>query len=331
MLNKIDFLYRSLQLATYGIGKVSPMQMHGWVLINSHERIVSEGWAPNKSIDILLAHSFEADEYTLYVSSFSKAVADLFSLQKIPNIQSLYCCSSISETHKNIVSDNVICYEKQLAEQESFINRRYNCISNRLRPYIVLKWAQTSDGFVARKNFDSKWISNSLSRKWVHKWRTEEDAILVATNTAHYDNPQLNVRSWTGKNPIRIVIDKHLRLSHTLKLFDNSQPTFCYNTKIDKQDGLITWIKLPERNKADFFSELLADLGQRQIQSVIIEGGSQLLHFLVEQELWDEARVFVSPTYFGDGIVAPHIKRSFLSHQQQIGSDFLYYYFNTKS
>ena len=99
------------------------------------------------------------------------------------------------------------------------------------RPFILLKWAETADGFIARKNFDSKWISNPQSRRLVHQWRADEDAIMVGTNTAHYDNPRLNVRGVTGNDPIRVVIDRQLRLDPSLHVFDGNQPTLCYNLK----------------------------------------------------------------------------------------------------
>ena len=115
------------------------------------------------------------------------------------------------------------------------LNKRFFTSIEKQRPYIILKWAQTTDGFIARKNYDSKWISGEQSRKLVHKWRSEEDAIMVATHTAQYDNPRLDVRDWSGKSPIRVVIDKKLELSDKLNLFDGSVQTLCFNLKENRK------------------------------------------------------------------------------------------------
>jgi diaminohydroxyphosphoribosylaminopyrimidine deaminase/5-amino-6-(5-phosphoribosylamino)uracil reductase len=170
------------------------------------------------------------------------------------------------------------------------------------RPYTILKWAETADGFVARENFDSKWISNDHARQLVHKWRTEEDAILVGARTAAYDNPQLNVRDWTGRNPVRVVIDRYLRLSSRLHLFDKKQLTICYNVLKHEEHENLSLIRIDENN---FIHNLLQDLYRRKIQSVIIEGGASTLGMFIEDNLWDEARIFTAPQKFDKGIQAP--------------------------
>jgi len=120
------------------------------------------------------------------------------------------------------------------------LNRRFFTFHNKRRPYIVLKWAETQDGFMVKKGCGSRWISNKLSRKLVHKWRSEEDAIMVGTNTAKLDNPKLNTRDWSGKDPVRIVIDRQRRLKDDLNIFDKKNLTLCYNTKLnDEKKNLI--------------------------------------------------------------------------------------------
>jgi diaminohydroxyphosphoribosylaminopyrimidine deaminase/5-amino-6-(5-phosphoribosylamino)uracil reductase len=120
------------------------------------------------------------------------------------------------------------------------LNKRFFTAIEKQRPYILLKWAETADGFMARENYDSKWISHELSRQLVHQWRTQEDAVLVGTRTAMHDNPQLNVRDWSGRNPVRIVLDRFLRLSDKLHLFDGRQKTLCYNV-LAPQPFLCSW------------------------------------------------------------------------------------------
>jgi diaminohydroxyphosphoribosylaminopyrimidine deaminase/5-amino-6-(5-phosphoribosylamino)uracil reductase len=196
--------------------------------------------------------------------------------------------------------------EVGILEQEgSRLNHRFFTFIKKNRPYIILKWAQTADGFLARKNYDSKWISHEQSRQFVHKWRAEEDAVLVGTRTAQHDNPILNVRNWTGRDPTRIVLDRFLRLSDKLNLFDKSQPTFCYNVLRHEEHDQILLIRVDEK---DFIQQVIHDLLQRKIQSLIVEGGAQTLQLFLERGLWDEARIFNTQKTFGEGVVAPTIQ-----------------------
>lgn len=214
--------------------------------------------------------------------------------------------------------------EAGLLEQDGLeLNKRFFKSIREKKPYIILKWAQTADGFIARDDFDSKWISNKISRKLVHKWRSEEDAILVGTNTAQYDNPSLNVRDWVGDNPKRIVIDRHLRLDKTLNLFDQTIPTVCYNLKSSSSQENLEYVQLSEEN---FMLELLQDLHQRDIRSLIIEGGASTLNEFIKEGLWDEARVFTAPVTFGSGIRAPLLTNALFESNEQIEGDSLSYF-----
>jgi len=190
------------------------------------------------------------------------------------------------------------------------------------RPYIILKWAQTADGYIARKNFDSKWVTNEYSRQLVHRWRTEEDAFLVGSRTAQYDNPRLNVRDWTGRSPTRILIDRFLRVSDEHHLFDGTQKTIVYNVLKHEENGNISRIRIDE---TDFLSNLIKDLYKRKIQSVVVEGGAETLQSFIKAELWDEARVFISPQSFGGGVPAPAL-HGILRAEECIGSDVLSLY-----
>ena len=199
-------------------------------------------------------------------------------------------------------------YTGLLAEKGRWLNRRFFTFHEQKRPYVILKWAQTADGFIARENYDSKWISCIESRTLVHKWRAEEGAIMVGTNTALHDNPQLNVRMVEGKNPVRLFIDRGLRIPSDYHLFDQTQQTVCYTS--EKEGG---------KDNLEFMSidfskyitrQILDDLYKRNIQSVIVEGGNQLLSEFIELGFWDEARVFKSLITFEKGIKAPIINGS---------------------
>lgn len=199
------------------------------------------------------------------------------------------------------------------------VNKRFFTFIEKQRPYIILKWAETSDGFIARKNLDSRWISDEYSRQLVHKWRSEEDAILVGMRTAQQDNPQLNVRDWSGRNPVRIVIDRFLKLNEKIHLFDGTQKSLCYNVIKHEELQNLSFVRIEEEN---FLSHLVQDLYKRKIQSVIIEGGTKTLQAFIDAELWDEARIFVSRQRFHDGIAAPVIAGS-VDSQQTIKNDWL--------
>lgn len=202
------------------------------------------------------------------------------------------------------------------------LNKRFFTFLSKKRPYIILKWAETADGFIARENFDSKWISNEHSRQLVHKWRSEEDAVLVGTGTALHDNPALTVRDWSGRNPTRIVIDRYGRLPQTLTLFDGQQQTICYTTIKNETLKNLEFLKLDE---SSFQKDLVNDLYKRNIQSVIIEGGATTLQQFINSSLWDEARVFTSGLEFGSGIPAPQFNGNLISRESVVNDTLTVY------
>ena len=173
---------------------------------------------------------------------------------------------------------------------------------------MILKWAQTLDGFmdINRKNGDPagpNWISNDISRMIVHEWRSEEQAILVGTNTALLDNPKLNVREWPGKSPVRLVIDRTLRLPKSLHLFDNSYKTVVFNEVTDRQEKETRYKRLDFSR--DIIPQMMSWLYGQGVQSLLVEGGRQLLEAFIKSGCWDESRVFTGKKNFGSGIAAP--------------------------
>jgi len=197
------------------------------------------------------------------------------------------------------------------------LNKRFFTFHNKERPYIILKWAQTADGFIAPLNRAKKepvWITNPYSRQLVHKWRSEEQAILVGTQTVVDDNPRLDVRDWTGNNPVRIVLDKNCRISKESLIFDSSASTLLLsNNDINYTENVAKQIA----NK----------LFENNIQSVIIEGGSKTLQTFIDENLWDEARVFIGDSYFSSGTRAPLLPKK-KTEIQKIASDELLIYSN---
>lgn len=196
-------------------------------------------------------------------------------------------------------------------------HKRFFTVQDKKRPYIILKWAETKDGFIAPLTKDEQkpvWISNQYSQQLVHKWRSEEHAILVGTNTVIADNPKLNVRSWSGQNPVRIVLDRSLRTYKDLAVFDESVKTIfitekenCQFEPFDSAQDKLSRELIFET--IDFSKnigiQICEVLQKHQIQSVIIEGGLQTLQTFISENLWDEARVFNGKTEFKEGVKSP--------------------------
>ncbi len=202
-----------------------------------------------------------------------------------------------------------------LEKQARELNKRFFTFHEKKRPYIILKWAQTLDGLIDIERspetpIGPNWITGEYEKILVHKWRTEEQAILVGTNTIKYDNPQLTARLFYGENPLRMFIDKKLQFvknKNNYKIFDNSAKTICFtnkniNFKINKN---ITFVKI--QSEKNFLEEILKYIYNLGIMSIIVEGGSKLLSSFIEKNLWDEARVFIGYKTFIKGVQAPKI------------------------
>ncbi|AHM61082.1 riboflavin biosynthesis protein RibD [Flammeovirgaceae bacterium 311] len=313
-------MQRALELARLGLGYASPNPMVGCVVVHQ-ERIIGEGWhrqygGPHAEVNAVesVADKSLLPQSTVYVSlepcnhwGKTPPCTDLL-LQHKP--KRVVICNTDSNPRaagglQRLQAAGIEVEAGLLEKDGRWLNRRFFTVVEKKRPYIILKWAQTADGFMARSDYSSKWISNAYARQLVHKWRSEEDAILVGSNTARYDNPQLTNRDWPGypRQPLRVVIDRQLLLHQNLHLFDASYPSICYNLKEDREAPNLTFRQLAADN---FLEHLLEDLKGRGVQSVLIEGGPRLFTQLFELGLWDEIRMFVAPHSFGSGIAAPH-------------------------
>ena len=314
------YMLRAMELASLGLGSVSPNPMVGCVVVHGEE-IIGEGYHEEYGKAHAEPNAIASVKYPDLIPSSTVYVTlePCAHWGKTPPCANLLVDKKVKKVVIGTVDTNPLVggkgiqllkeagievvtgvLDKQVREQ----NRRFFTFMEKNRPYVILKWAQTKDGFIARENYDSKWISNPYSRQMVHKWRSEEDAIMVGTLTAKYDNPQLNVRGWEGRNPLRIVVDRNLNLDGGLHLFDQSQATLCYNQIGTEKSENLERVKLP----IGFgINEILKDLFERKIQSLIVEGGAQLLNKFIQENLWDEARVFTGQVQFGKGIPAPKL------------------------
>jgi diaminohydroxyphosphoribosylaminopyrimidine deaminase/5-amino-6-(5-phosphoribosylamino)uracil reductase len=332
------FMKRALELALLGRGYVSPNPLVGCVIVYNGA-IIGEGWHKKYGESHAEVNAIESvqdksllKESTLYVnlepcSHFGKTppCADLLIKHQLKKVVIANLDTNpvvVGDGIKKLRAAGIEVITGILEKEGRELNKRFFTFIEKKRPFILLKWAETSDGFIAHENYDSKWISNEYSRQLVHKWRTEEDAILVGTKTAFHDNPELTVREWTGRNPVRIVLDRFLRLSDKLHLFDRSHKTICYNVLKHEEHPNLSLIRLAEEN---FINHLLEDLVKQKIQSVLVEGGATTLQLFMDAELWDEARVFVSDKGFGKGIAAPRIHGNLIG-QESVFNDTLRFY-----
>jgi diaminohydroxyphosphoribosylaminopyrimidine deaminase/5-amino-6-(5-phosphoribosylamino)uracil reductase len=313
------YMNRALQLAQIGIGSVSPNPMVGCVIVKDH-KIIGEGWyekygEPHAEVNAIAS---VVDQSMMEGADMYVTLEPCSHTGKTPPCADLICRFKFNKIYIATIDSNPLVAGKGIAKinahgiptqigllaiKARILNKRFFTFYEKNRPYITLKWAQTADGFVAREDYSSKWISNELSRTFVQRMRMEEDAIMVGTNTALYDNPKLTVRIADCKQPTRIVVDKNLRLPSNLSLFDGQSPTLVYNTLITKVDNNTDYISI--ENGANFIQKILLDLKNRKIQSIIIEGGSKLLQSFIEANLWDEAHIFESINQFKKGIKAP--------------------------
>lgn len=332
------YMHRALELAVNGLGSVSPNPLVGCVVVCDN-KMIGEGWhmqygGPHAEVNAInsVLDKPALKDSVVYVtlepcSHYGKTppCADLLIQCKVKG--AIICNADVNplvsgQGVAKLRNAGIDVEENFLSEVGEEMNRRFFTFFRKGRPYIILKWAQTTDGFIARENFESKWISNELSRKLVHKWRGEEDAVMVGGNTAHYDNPRLNVRSWEGKDPVRIVIDRKLRLSKNMNLLDGSQKTIVYNMLENHMMDNLEYVKLPEEN---FLQGLFSDLYHKRIQSVMVEGGAALMNELIGLNLWDEARVFRSDIVFGKGIAAPKLPIAEVSVEDILGDSLFFY------
>lgn len=321
-------MQRALELAELGRGKVSPNPMVGCVIVHN-DTVIGEGWHKQYGEGHAEVNAIAAveDQSLLSASTVYVTLEPCAHHGKTPPCADLLVSNGVKRVVIGAVDTNPLVGGKGikrledagievnhglLADASRNLNARFFTFIEQKRPYIILKWAETADGFVARENFDSKWISGETSRNLVHQWRAEEDAIMVGTRTAEHDNPRLNVRNWEGNDPIRVVIDKKLTLSKELNLFDRQQPTLVYNSKKNQSLENLEFIQVNDDN---YLPSILKDLYHRKVQSIIIEGGSTLLNSCILSGLWDEARVFKADARFGTGISAPSIEA------EQVGSD----------
>lgn len=332
-------MQRCLQLAALGAGKVAPNPMVGCVIV-LNDKIIGEGYhkhygashAEVNAVDSVQNKELLKDA-TVYVSlepcsHFGKTppCADLLKHCQVKQV-----VVGCLDPHEQVAGKGVEKLRKAgidvlvgiLENECKYLNRRFITFHEKKRPYVILKWAETKDGFMAGPE---KQISGRLAQQRLHLWRSEEAAFMVGTRTLIEDNPALNVRLVSGNNPIRIAVDNELKsLNHELKFYDQSQATIIINTVKNAKDGLIEFIKVMDTTP----NSILNALFERHILSVVIEGGAKLLNSFMQSNTYDEIRVFKSKDkMFLSGLSSPEVLIN-ASVKEDLGEDelLIYYHF----
>jgi diaminohydroxyphosphoribosylaminopyrimidine deaminase/5-amino-6-(5-phosphoribosylamino)uracil reductase len=348
MNNDEKYMRHCLDLAVKGIGNVAPNPMVGCVII-CDETIIGEGYHEQYGqahAEVNAINSVEDKELlktaTLYVnlepcSHFGKTppCSDLIIKYKIPVV-----VIGNVDTNPLVAGKGIKKLEEAGIEVRSGIledeckklNKRFFTFHEKKRPYIILKWAQSADGFIDIKRDEENkgipiQISNSDSKKLLHLWRSQEQAIMVGTNTALLDNPRLTARGVEGKNPLRITIDKWLRIPKYYNLFDQTTPTIIF-TAMDTESKInLEYVKI-DFEKA-IIPQILNELYNRKIQSLIVEGGERILNNFIDLDLWDSARVFIAEKKLLKGVNAPVLNAQPVV-RENISGDKLLFYLNDK-
>jgi diaminohydroxyphosphoribosylaminopyrimidine deaminase / 5-amino-6-(5-phosphoribosylamino)uracil reductase len=337
------FMQRCLQLAGLGAGYTAPNPLVGAVLVHE-DRIIGEGYHQQYGeahAEVNCLNSVPANDRalipvsTLFVSlepcsHFGKTppCADLILRERIPHV--VVGCRDpfpmvAGKGIEKLLAGGVQVTYPFLENQALEKNRRFITFHQQKRPYIILKWAESANHRIAHDGVGHFRISNEWSNRLVHKWRTEEAGILVGTNTALLDNPQLSARLWPGKNPVRIVLDKNLRLPQNLKIFDGSMDSIILNGKRDSiSANVVLKIMNPEKQIPESLLDAMYDL---QILSVLVEGGRKLLQSFIDAGIWDEMRIITNEEMIiPAGLSSPEFKDAKFISSESFGSDTIRYY-----
>jgi diaminohydroxyphosphoribosylaminopyrimidine deaminase / 5-amino-6-(5-phosphoribosylamino)uracil reductase len=347
-----NYMQRCLQLARLGAGAVAPNPMVGAVLVHE-ERIIGEGYhrqygGPHAEVDCIASVKAEdrplIPHATLYVSlepcaHFGKTppCADLILAHSIRKVV-VGCRDPFAAVNgkgiEKLQAAGVAVTVGILEEECRWLNQRFFCFHQQHRPYVVLKWAQTADGKIAAVGKDRLLISNEQTNRLVHRWRSEEMAILVGRNTAMLDDPSLTTRLWPGRQPLRLVVDAQLRLSQHLHLFDGSVPTLVFN--LHQHTMSDEWKEAKGRKGVGYYQisedsllvhQILQALYMLNIQSVLVEGGARLLQSFIDDGSWDEARIITNTRLsIGEGLPAPQLNASCLQQQFALDNDAISFY-----
>jgi len=343
-LNHEHYIKRCLEISKLGIGTTRPNPSVGAVLVVD-DRIIGEGFTSPYGGNHAEVNAISAvkDPTLLATATMYVTLEPCSHFGKTPPCADLIIKNEIKKVVIGCLDSNVLVAGKgierlQNAGCEVIVgvlekeckahHRRFFTFQIKKRPFIILKWAQTLDAYIAPKNRVTQtpvWITNEVSRQLVHKWRSEEQSILVGTTTVLDDNPGLDVRHWKGEDPVRIVIDKELKIPANLKVYDGSVKTIFINETRTYAKGTIFFEKI--NFSEPIAIQICAVLFKHKIQSLIVEGGTKTIQTFIDENLWDEARVFSGEVHFNDGVNAPKLD-VIPTKEENIKDDILKTYLN---
>ena len=340
---------RCIQLAKNGLGTTYPNPMVGSVIVYN-DRIIGEGWhykagLPHAEVNAInsVTNLELLKEATIFIS-----LEPCSHFGKTPPCSDLIINSGIKKVVvgssdpnpkvagkgiQKLIDAGCTVTSGVLADECRDLNKRFFKYHINKRPYLILKWAQTENGFMAPK-IETRgevkapvWITNPQSRQLVHKLRSDEQSILVGTHTVLTDNPSLTTRDWQGNNPIRIVIDRGLKIPNEAAVFDGTTSTIVITEKVESHNRSCCTHEIIDFSN-DVPQQICNVLFQSNIQSVLIEGGAKSLQSFIDSNLWDEAYIFTGAQIFNDGVKAPTLKGKMIS-ENNIKGDVLRHYKNT--
>lgn len=333
---------RCLELAAMGRGQVAPNPVVGAVLVHQ-QRIIGEGYHQQYGqahAEVNCVNSVHDEDKpliplaTMYVSlepcahhGKTPPCADLIVSQGIREVV-IGCVDTFSAVAgkgiEKLEKAGIKVRTGVLEAACRAINNRFFTFHEKKRPYIILKWAQSRNGLMAAGNGAPVRLSNTWSDRLVHKWRSEEMAILVGTRTAISDNPKLNSRLWPGRNPVRLVIDRALTVPRSHHVWDGSIPTIFITAEATGTSGFTETLQLDF--KTALLPQLMKSLHHRHIQSVLVEGGAYVLQRFMEAGLWDEARVITGTVTLPEGQPSPVLTNAVLQDTLQLQGDRIDFY-----
>jgi diaminohydroxyphosphoribosylaminopyrimidine deaminase/5-amino-6-(5-phosphoribosylamino)uracil reductase len=338
------YIRRCLQLARNGLRTTSPNPMVGAVIV-CDGKIIGEGyhicygdWHAEVNAVLSVKDKSLLKRSTMYVSlepcsHYGKTppCADMIVEKQIPRIV-IGCEDPFTKVNgrgiKKLIDGGCKVKVGVLEKECRHLIRGFITLNTLHRPYVTLKWAESADGFIGAWNKHIP-ISTPYSLMLVHKRRAENDAILVGTETARIDNPQLNVRYWSGKNPLRVVLDRKLILPESLRLFDKSAPTLVFTTREHIDSENIKYISVSESEFT--LHRLLEELAARHIQTLLVEGGGKLHQSFIDAGLWDDIFVEKSDVRLYEGVPAARIKSKEVYVEERILGTTIYHYTRLRS
>ncbi|MXV38370.1 bifunctional diaminohydroxyphosphoribosylaminopyrimidine deaminase/5-amino-6-(5-phosphoribosylamino)uracil reductase RibD [Flavobacteriaceae bacterium Ap0902] len=334
-------MQRCLQLAKNGLGTTYPNPLVGSV-ITVDDKIIGEGWhyqsgLPHAEVNAIHAVQDQSllKKSTLYVnlepcSHFGKTPPCSHKIVEM-GIPKVVIGTRDWASHvkgkgiEYLLNHGVEVIENVLKDESLYINKRFFTFHQKKRPYIILKWAETMDGYFAPADRKQQWITGKYTKQLVHQWRTQEQAIMIGGETVRADNPQLNARLWHGHDPIKVILSNQIKPGANICMLKENK-TLIFNHKESLAENENEWLKMDD--KLNPINEVIDQLYAKGIQSLIVEGGKKILDQFIDMNLWDEARVLTGSTIWNKGIKAPQLTNYKLLKKNKISLDSCTIYVN---